>query len=974
MELCGLPLVRGWKAQYAHEVANLLERVGRYFEDVLPASADVQERLERAEGLLVQERWDDALGVLQPLLAERPTIASVWLGVVKAQSAQGERAAALRTLQEGRTANPTDAQLALLEAELALDSGDLSRASAAASDAVREARSDQRTTFLRASMLLAQAERGLGRPHRASWALMRAQEYAHRARPLWHQRVAALREGADLDGLRGAYEKALADELSGEERLDLARSALETGFVATAIQFVEHPFAKRTASLEAARLLVLAEIELARDECADAKRLVRAALEQEPETAAAHRVLGEIHRKEGNADKTAGAFLLSLESLVGRPQTLSASVAQEVLHSAQEVAVGASLVEPDVLRRCRDALAAFADRGRQGEGGDPGDAGSRILDMRDFCEAFQQRSDAFRWAKESVTAAGALPVGAKGLSRQSWITPPSMAWADARTIPRQHLLGALDALLDGHVDRTIEACEKWREASRGWTQPDGDEVLAHAIRELAWRGTWGTPVGDYAPLLLAEFLRGPLAFLGDAEIDEELSWVIADAEHPIVVSVMGEFNAGKSTFINALVGKPVAPTGIVPTTSAIEWFEVDLGTKARLVDTPGINAPDAAHEPRAVSALERADVVVWLIDASQAGKATEAEFLARVRARNKVLVPVLNKVDRLSKAALDEVLALLRQDPLSFDGTFPISAQRAYAAKLDGDREELAASGVPGLRAHLEEMVGRNRGNLKERRTRLALGSLLVRGREVCQDKLNCQTQHVADLVAAHRETFVVPARLERCVERALEGLEAWHDGWLLSIAQECRWLLDTGIARGSSEKWDLRTFLLEYAEREIERWAAALTDRLADEWHAELGRGSRLKEPASPVGANLIRTSASVPLAWFCGAELGLLRGGGLDGLLRRGGRRDSPSAMLDALKGSRQEALRTGLAAGVNPEPLQRLRHRLNAVASEVGEVVRTARARDLRRANAEDVALRWRVLEPLDAVGRALEARDS
>ena len=40
-------------------------------------------------------------------------------------------------------------------------------------------------------------------------------------------------------------------------------------------------------------------------------------------------------------------------------------------------------------------------------------------------------------------------------------------------------------------------------------------------------------------------------------------------DRPLLVAVMGEFNAGKSSFVNALAGTPIAPVGVTPTTATI---------------------------------------------------------------------------------------------------------------------------------------------------------------------------------------------------------------------------------------------------------------------------------------------------------------------------------------------------------------------------------------------------------------------
>ncbi len=176
---------------------------------------------------------------------------------------------------------------------------------------------------------------------------------------------------------------------------------------------------------------------------------------------------------------------------------------------------------------------------------------------------------------------------------------------------------------------------------------------------------------------------------------------------PLMVAVMGEFSAGKSTFVNALVGKHVAPMGVLPTTSTINIFrhggrqlahvhyrdgrvaaverniegflrdlsEQDAKTihhvdvelhapalgEAAVVDTPGLKALDPYHEQVARAFIEQADAVVWVFAATQAGSASETGMLAELKARGRSVLGVLNKADVLSRAEQDELAAYLRE-------------------------------------------------------------------------------------------------------------------------------------------------------------------------------------------------------------------------------------------------------------------------------------------------------------------------
>ena len=221
--------------------------------------------------------------------------------------------------------------------------------------------------------------------------------------------------------------------------------------------------------------------------------------------------------------------------------------------------------------------------------------------------------------------------------------------------------------------------------------------------------------------------------------------------------VLGEFNHGKSTFVNSLLGQDVLPTGITPTTASInhvvyaanptarvvllsgeskylepsqlkEWVTVagghasevayvELGYPSELlknnvvlVDTPGVNDLNEQRAEVTYGYVPRADAVVFLLDAGQALKDSEREFLrSRVleSARDR-LVFVLGKMDLLNAdekaAVVDYVrkgLAQITRDPVMF----PLSAK-------DWARAHDDASGMPALIKHLEKFLATDRAQV----------------------------------------------------------------------------------------------------------------------------------------------------------------------------------------------------------------------------------------------------------------------
>lgn len=123
-------------------------------------------------------------------------------------------------------------------------------------------------------------------------------------------------------------------------------------------------------------------------------------------------------------------------------------------------------------------------------------------------------------------------------------------------------------------------------------------------------------------------------------------------------TLVGRPNAGKSTLVNAILGKKIAITSNTAQTTRHRFRAVLTREDFQLVlvDTPGLHKPhDALGEElntSALKALEDVDITAMLIDASQPiGRGDEwvAEQLKRVRSRK---ICVLSKVDLADDAQI----------------------------------------------------------------------------------------------------------------------------------------------------------------------------------------------------------------------------------------------------------------------------------------------------------------------------------
>ena len=123
---------------------------------------------------------------------------------------------------------------------------------------------------------------------------------------------------------------------------------------------------------------------------------------------------------------------------------------------------------------------------------------------------------------------------------------------------------------------------------------------------------------------------------------------------------VGRPNAGKSTLLNAIMGKKIAITSNTAQTTRHRFRAVKTTDDYQLVivDTPGIHKPhDALGEElntSALKALEDVDVVAMLVDASKPVGTGDEWVAAQVRKTKTKKVLVLSKTDLVDGTTLDE--------------------------------------------------------------------------------------------------------------------------------------------------------------------------------------------------------------------------------------------------------------------------------------------------------------------------------
>jgi small GTP-binding protein len=223
-----------------------------------------------------------------------------------------------------------------------------------------------------------------------------------------------------------------------------------------------------------------------------------------------------------------------------------------------------------------------------------------------------------------------------------------------------------------------------------------------------------------------------------------LNETIAHLDELFLLVVAGEFNSGKSSFINALLGDKVLAEGVTPTTDRITLlrygdepsekpleefllerdFPADVLRRLTIVDTPGTNAIIRRHEELTRDFIPRSDLVLFITSADRPFTESERAFLAAIQEWGKKIVIVLNKVDMLEEQELAQVIAFIRENARDLLGftpeVFPVSARQAQRARISaGDTAIWQASRFEAIERYILETLD------EEQRVRLKLLSPL---------------------------------------------------------------------------------------------------------------------------------------------------------------------------------------------------------------------------------------------------------
>jgi small GTP-binding protein len=182
--------------------------------------------------------------------------------------------------------------------------------------------------------------------------------------------------------------------------------------------------------------------------------------------------------------------------------------------------------------------------------------------------------------------------------------------------------------------------------------------------------------------------------------------LLATLEDLFTIVIVGEFNAGKSSLINALFGTKLRVEGPIPVDDVIsvlrhgeqatqrkvsdyvieQDYPVEFLRNITLVDTPGTNSIVQRHQEITEDYIPRADLVLFVTSIDRPLSESERKFLEYIREWGKKVVFVLNKIDTKSNEEIDQVVEYLKTNTRAIFGfdpiIFPVSGKLALDSKL----------------------------------------------------------------------------------------------------------------------------------------------------------------------------------------------------------------------------------------------------------------------------------------------------
>src|ERR687890_22359 len=357
--------------------------------------------------------------------------------------------------------------------------------------------------------------------------------------------------------------------------------------------------------------------------------------------------------------------------------------------------------------------------------------------------------------------------------------------------------------------------------------------------------------------LLERFIGFLKDFGAPSEDVELVRRAHSDLEELFLLVIVGEFNSGKSAFINAMLGAEISEEGVTPTTNRITVLRHSPEPVQRerrdgilekgypnaflheiaIVDTPGTNAIIRHHEELSRGFVPRSDLVLFVTSAERPLTESERGYLELIRDWGNKILLVINKVDLLAdESKVEEVRSFVDGGIRSALGLTPpiffvsaLLARKAKAATNAMERDALMkASGFTELENYITDLLD------EEGRVRLKMESPLGVVEELNRRYRGAVEERLHLLDEDFRTAENVEAQLElyrEDMDRDFEARMAEIENIVLKMNERGDAWLEENIRFGNV----FELFRQEKVSDRFEREVVADTEDLVDERVDEL-------------------------------------------------------------------------------------------------------------------------------------------
>lgn len=268
------------------------------------------------------------------------------------------------------------------------------------------------------------------------------------------------------------------------------------------------------------------------------------------------------------------------------------------------------------------------------------------------------------------------------------------------------------------------------------------------------------------------------------------------AEDRFILAVLGQFKRGKSSLMNAIIGRELLPVGVLPLTSVVTTLR--YGPKERLLirrkdsafteelpvssldfyvteksnpgnkmnilsaciempvpfmrrgiefaDTPGIGSSLVANTELTYKFLPECDAVIFVTGIDTPLTNTEISFLQEIRQYVDKIFIAVNKTDLLSDDECGDVLSFIDKTVKAITGRvklklYPVSARNGLSAKKSGDDALYKKSGIYELEEALTSF-------LTEEKSAVFLTAVMNKTLKIIDDETRCGSFDVETLKA----------------------------------------------------------------------------------------------------------------------------------------------------------------------------------------------------------------------------------